>query len=182
MKATVNGFIDQITRSVLEFEHWEMYLRLSLSAIFGFFIGLERTSRSKPAGIKTYTFVTVASTLLTLVSIHTVDRYSLPGRTMMDPMRLTAQIVSGLGFLGAGLIIQRGRSVKGLTSAAMVFFSGGIGIAIGAGYYGMTAFTMFLMYAVLRIGHRLEHSPRWFNQTDDPDEEIEIDKRKEKKP
>jgi uncharacterized membrane protein YhiD involved in acid resistance len=167
----LNHFIDQLSRSVLYFENWEMYLRLTLSAIFGFAIGLERTSRSKPAGIKTYTFVTVASTLLTLVSIHTVDRYSIPGHTMMDPMRLAAQIVSGLGFLGAGLIIQRGRSVKGLTSAAMVFFAGGIGISVGAGYYGMTAFAMFLMYAVLHIGHRLEHSPRWSHHTDESDDE-----------
>ncbi|MFT9847909.1 MgtC/SapB family protein [Aneurinibacillus sp. REN35] len=169
----MKDFIEPILRAVLVFEHWEMYLRLTLSAVFGFFIGLERTSRSKPAGIKTYTFVTVASTLLTLVSIHTVERYSVVGHTMMDPMRLAAQVVSGLGFLGAGLIIQRGRSVKGLTSAAMVFFSGGIGIAIGAGYYGMTAFAMFLMYAVLRIGHRLEHSPRWSHHTDDPEEDRE---------
>ncbi|AMA74653.1 MgtC/SapB family protein [Aneurinibacillus thermoaerophilus] len=150
-----------------------MYVRLLLSAFFGFAIGLERTSRSKPAGIKTYTFVTVASTLLTLVSIHTVERYSVAGHTMMDPMRLTAQIVSGLGFLGAGLIIQRGRSVKGLTSAAMVFFAGGIGISIGAGYYGMTAFAMLLMYLVIIIGHRLEHSPLLSTHQEEDEEEEE---------
>lgn len=145
-----------IWNSIQQYEHWEMYARLSMSALFGFAIGLERTIRSKPAGIKTYTFVTVASTLLTLVSIHTVERYSIPGHTMMDPMRLAAQVVSGLGFLGAGLIIQKGRSVKGLTSAAMVFFSGAIGIGIGAGYYLMTTYTMFVMYAVIIIGQRLE--------------------------
>jgi putative Mg2+ transporter-C (MgtC) family protein len=160
-------FFYSLLQAIVHFEHWEMYIRLTLSAIFGFMIGLERTSRSKPAGIKTYTFVTVASTLLTLVSIHTVERYSIPGHTMMDPMRLAAQVVSGLGFLGAGLIIQRGRSVKGLTSAAMVFFAGGIGISVGAGYYGMTTFAMLLMYMVIRIGNRLEHTPPFTHGTEE---------------
>jgi putative Mg2+ transporter-C (MgtC) family protein len=163
--------LKDIIQAITYHEHWEMYARLVLSALFGFVIGLERTSRSKPAGIKTYTFVTVASTLLTLISIYSVERYSVPGHTMMDPMRLTAQIVSGLGFLGAGLIIQKGRSVKGLTSAAMIFFAGGIGIGIGAGYYGMTTFAMLLMYIVIVVGHRLEHNRMLPDQQTD-DEEI----------
>lgn len=154
-----------IWHSISHYEDIEMYIRLSMGALFGFAIGLERTIHSKPAGIKTYTFVTVAATLLTLVSIHTVDRYSIPGRTMMDPLRLAAQIVSGLGFLGAGLIIQKSGSVKGLTSASMVFFAGAIGISIGAGYYLMTTYAMIVMYGIISIGHFLEdRNTRLFGQ------------------
>jgi putative Mg2+ transporter-C (MgtC) family protein len=80
---------------------------------------------------------------------------------MMDPMRLAAQIVSGLGFLGAGLIIHKGVSVKGLTSSAMILFSGAIGIGIGAGFYGITTFTMALMFIVLRIGSIVEKHPKF---------------------
>ncbi len=139
----------------------ELYFRLTLSAIFGFAIGFERIIRNKPAGIKTYSFVCVASTLLTIISIYSVPLYSNPGHTMMDPMRLAAQIVSGLGFLGAGLIIHKGVSVKGLTSAAMILFSGAIGIGIGAGFYGITTFTMALMFVVLRIGAMVEKHPKF---------------------
>nr|WP_027414550.1 MgtC/SapB family protein [Aneurinibacillus terranovensis] len=147
---------NHLTQYLTKYEHLEMYIRLLLSAIFGFAIGLERSSKSKPAGIKTYSFVCVASTLLTLVSIYAVQLYSIPGHTTMDPMRLAAQIVSGLGFLGAGLIIHQGQSIHGLTSAAMIFFAGGIGIAVGAGFYGMTAFSMVVMYTILRLGERFE--------------------------
>lgn len=157
MHSTIAAFID----SFLKYENWEMYFRITLSAIFGFAIGFERIIRMKPAGIKTYSFVCVASTLLTLISIYSVQKFSLPGHTMMDPMRLAAQIVSGLGFLGAGLIIHKGASVKGLTSSAMILFSGAIGIAVGAGFYGITTFTMILMFIVLRIGSLVEKSPKF---------------------
>src|SRR5699024_10478027 len=90
----------------------------------------------KPAGLKTYMYVAVSTTLITIVSIESVTMYSdLHPNLRMDPMRLAAQIVSGLGFLGAGVILKDGLRVKGLTSAAMIFFVGGIGIGIGAGFY-----------------------------------------------
>ncbi|WCK53025.1 MgtC/SapB family protein [Aneurinibacillus sp. Ricciae_BoGa-3] len=148
----------KIFQEIAGIDNREMYIRILLSACFGFCIGLERTSKAKPAGIKTYTFVSVASTLLTIVSIYAVARYSVYPHTNMDPMRLSAQVVSGLGFLGAGLIIQQGRSIHGLTSSAMVFFAGGMGIAIGAGFYGIAIFTMIVMYIVKRLGEKVEKS------------------------
>lgn len=152
--------IGAIFEPIMNIENVELYFRISLSAIFGFAIGLERIIRNKPAGIKTYSFVCVASSLLTIISIYSVPLFSNPGHTMMDPMRLAAQIVSGLGFLGAGLIIHRGVSVKGLTSAAMILFAGAIGIGIGVGFYGITTFTMVLMFAILRIGAMIEKHPK----------------------
>lgn len=139
------------------FQHYEMYVRVSLSALLGFLIGWDRESKSKPAGLKTYMYVCVASTLITLTSIYSVEKYSIGNlRTMMDPMRLAAQIVSGLGFLGAGVILKNGLQVKGLTSAAMILFVGGVGIGIGAGFYGMVIFTVVVTMLMARLGNFVE--------------------------
>jgi putative Mg2+ transporter-C (MgtC) family protein len=139
------------------FSEYEIYFRILLSAFLGLLIGFDRTHKNKPAGVKTYTFVTVASALITIISIESVGIYSnLHDRTMMDPMRLAAQIVSGLGFLGAGLIMKTGFEVKGLTSAAMILFAGGVGIGIGAGFYGIVIFTMVTSFVFIRVGSWIE--------------------------
>lgn len=135
----------------------EMYLRVVISAVLGMFIGWDRSNRNKPAGLKTYMYVSVACTLITLVSIYSTKLYGSPNSgTMMDPMRLAAQIVTGLGFLGAGVILKDGLQVKGLTSAAMIFFAGGIGIGIGAGFYGIVIFSVLISLALARISQRFE--------------------------
>lgn len=143
------------------FHDGEMYVRILLSAGLGFLIGLDRSSQSKPAGLKTYMYVSVASTLITLLSIYSVDRYGISTedkRVMMDPMRLAAQIVSGLGFLGAGVILKDGLHVKGLTSAAMILFAGGVGIGIGAGFYGIVIFSVIISLTIARLSAKLETS------------------------
>jgi putative Mg2+ transporter-C (MgtC) family protein len=139
--------------------HYEMYIRISLSAFLGFIIGWDRESKSKPAGIKTYMYVCVASALITLISIYSVEKYSTESNnTMMDPMRLAAQIVTGLGFLGAGVILKNGLQVKGLTSAAMILFVGGVGVGIGAGFYALVIFTVLLSMVMVKIGNAIEKS------------------------
>lgn len=140
------------------FYDYEMYFRILLSATLGFIIGWDRTSKSKPAGLKTYTYVCVACTLITLVSIYSVDMYGHREEflTMMDPMRLAAQIVTGLGFLGAGVILKTGLKVKGLTSAAIIFFAGGVGIGIGAGFYGIVIFSVMVTFLFAKIGSVIE--------------------------
>lgn len=140
------------------FYAYEMYFRILLSATLGFIIGWDRTSKSKPAGLKTYTYVCVACTLITLVSIYSVDMYGHREEflTMMDPMRLAAQIVTGLGFLGAGVILKTGLKVKGLTSAAIIFFAGGVGIGIGAGFYGIVIFSVMVTFLFAKIGSVIE--------------------------
>lgn len=138
-------------------QHDEMYIRVLISGLIGFLIGWDRESKSKPAGLKTYMYVCVASTLITLISIYSVEKFSTGAAgTMMDPMRLTAQIVSGLGFLGAGVILKNGLQVKGLTSAAMILYVGGVGIGIGAGFYGIVVFTLIVSAILARIGNFLE--------------------------
>lgn len=138
------------------FGHWEMYVRILASALMGLFIGWDRSHKHKPAGIKTYTYTSVACTLITIVSVYTASHYNEAGELMRaDPMRLTAQIVSGLGFIGAGVILKDGERVKGLTSAAMIFFSGGVGIGIGVGYYGIVVFSVLVTFLFARISRSL---------------------------
>ncbi|WP_214626988.1 MgtC/SapB family protein [Paenibacillus agaridevorans] len=139
------------------FKDYEFYFRILISAVLGLLIGFDRTHKNKPAGVKTFTFVTVACALITIVSIESVDVFGhLHDRTMMDPMRLAAQIVTGLGFLGAGLIMKSGFEVKGLTSAAMILFAGGVGIGIGAGFYGFVLFAIATVFIFVRIGGWIE--------------------------
>ena len=139
------------------FKDYEFYFRILISAVLGLLIGFDRTHKNKPAGVKTFTFVTVACALITIVSIESVGVFSrLHDRTMMDPMRLAAQIVTGLGFLGAGLIMKSGFEVKGLTSAAMILFAGGVGIGTGAGFYGYVLFAIAVVFAFVRIGGWIE--------------------------
>ncbi len=106
----------------------ELVLRLFLAAIIGGFIGIEREVSNRPAGLRTHILVTVGSALITLVS---AEAFSGIG----DPSRIAAQIVTGIGFLGAGTIMKTGNSIKGLTTAASLWISAGIGMAIGSGYY-----------------------------------------------
>jgi putative Mg2+ transporter-C (MgtC) family protein len=149
------SFIDSIPGHYLG--EFELLFRILISAIIGFLIGLDRTHKHKPAGVKTYTYVTTASALITIVSINSAGLYSsMFQHTMMDPMRLAAQIVTGLGFIGAGLILKDGTKVVGLTSAAMIFFAGGVGIGIGAGFYTTIVFTVIIAFLFVQMGELIE--------------------------
>lgn len=135
----------------------EYLIRILLSAVLGFLIGLDREYKNKPAGVKTYMYVTVACTLLTIISIVSVEKFGeINYLVRMDPLRLAAQIVSGLGFLGAGVILKDGLEIRGLTSAAMILFAGGIGIGVGAGFYTIVIFTLIIAWGIARLGDRLE--------------------------
>ncbi|WP_420800272.1 MgtC/SapB family protein [Neobacillus terrae] len=116
----------------------EILFKLGLSAVLGLVIGLERELKRKPVGLKTSLVISIVSCLLTIVSIQSAYTFPQPGNVniQMDPLRLAAQIVSGIGFLGAGVILRRGNdSISGLTTAAMIWGAAGIGIAVGAGFY-----------------------------------------------
>ncbi|MDP4087009.1 MAG: MgtC/SapB family protein [Bacillota bacterium] len=116
----------------------EILLKLGISAVFGLVIGLERELKRKPVGLKTSLVICIVSCLLTIVSIESAYRFPNSGQVKisMDPMRLAAQIVSGIGFLGAGVILRRENdSISGLTTAAIIWGAAGIGIAVGAGFY-----------------------------------------------
>jgi putative Mg2+ transporter-C (MgtC) family protein len=109
----------------------EVLLRLFVAAALGGAIGLERELRERQAGLRTHLVVSVGSALFTLVSAY--GFHSFGGK--VDPTRIAAQIVSGIGFLGAGAIIRQGLSVRGLTTAASLWLVAAIGMASGAGYW-----------------------------------------------
>ena len=112
-------------------------LRLALAAALGGAIGMERELRERQAGLRTHLVVCVGSALFTLVSAYGFRDFIEAGNTYarIDPTRIAAQIVTGIGFLGAGAIIRQGLSVRGLTTAATLWLVAAIGMAVGAGYY-----------------------------------------------
>jgi putative Mg2+ transporter-C (MgtC) family protein len=109
----------------------EVLLRIFVAAALGGAIGLERELRERQAGLRTHLVVSVGSALFTLVSAYGFHNFD--GK--VDPTRIAAQIVSGIGFLGAGAIIRQGLSVRGLTTAASLWLVAAIGMASGAGYW-----------------------------------------------
>lgn len=133
----------------------ETWVKLGLAAALGFIIGLERELKRKPLGLKTSSVIAIVSCLLTIVSMESA--YLATGRTdgvnvTMDPLRLAAQIVSGIGFLGAGAILRRGNDhITGLTTAAMIWGAAGIGIAVGAGFYYEAIAVVILMIASVKV-------------------------------
>ncbi|WP_242161484.1 MgtC/SapB family protein [Bacillus cereus group sp. BfR-BA-01522] len=131
---------------------YEFLLKLGLALFLGLFIGVDRQLKNKPLGVKTSMVISVASCLITMVSIESVNVYSSPGHTNMDPMRLAAQIVSGVGFLGAGVILRRNNDViSGLTTASMVWAASALGIAIGAGFYIQATVAMVLIILAINV-------------------------------
>jgi len=134
--------------------HLDLIIRLCISCVLGGFIGLEREGLNRPAGFRTHVLVTVGSTLIMLLSI-----YGFQDATgLHDPARLAAQVVSGIGFLGAGTIMKEGLSIKGLTTAASLWVVAAIGLAVGAGFYVGAVATTLLVYITLVFFIRIERS------------------------
>jgi len=131
-------------------------LRLGAAAVLGSLIGLERQRLDKAAGLRTHMLVSVGSALVMIVSAYGFEEVLQPGRVALDPSRVAAQVVSGIGFLGAGLILRRNQTVHGLTTAASVWAVAAVGLAAGGGLYlAATAGTM-LMLAILAAIKPLE--------------------------
>lgn len=133
---------------------YEMFLRLIIAAILGLLMGLERELKRKSLGLKTILVISIVSCLLTIVSIQSAyifeDSAFIDIR--MDPLRLAAQIVSGVGFLGAGVILRReDDTVSGLTTAAIVWGAAGIGVATGAGFYAEAITGVILLLVSIEI-------------------------------
>ncbi|GMX61128.1 MgtC/SapB family protein [Paenibacillus elgii] len=110
-------------------------LRLVLSLLFGGLIGIEREQSSHAAGLRTHMLVCLGSTLIMLLSMYGFSEFSKLDNVRLDPARLAAQVISGIGFLGAGTILYTGKSITGLTTAASLWVVAAIGLATGAGFY-----------------------------------------------
>ena len=133
---------------------WELLLRLILSCILGGVIGYERQSRRKSAGLRTNVLVCLGSCLIMVLSQEIYQQ--VEGLTNADPARLAAQVVSGIGFLGAGTIMKEGLTVKGLTTAACLWVVAGVGLAVGAGFYSGALFTSALVFGTLGTLSKLD--------------------------
>lgn len=125
----------------------DIILKLLIAFILSIIIGIERELFHKPAGVKTHSLICISSTLIMSLSIY---MYNLYGATM-DPARLPAQIIAGIGFVGAGTIIREGFNVRGITTAASLLAITCIGLAVGAGFYEGAIFTTLSIFLILSL-------------------------------
>lgn len=133
----------------------DMVLRIAAAGLLGGVIGYERQARHKSAGLRTHILVSMGSCLIMILSINIYS--AVQGLTNADPTRLAAQVVSGIGFLGAGSIMKEGLTVKGLTTAASLWVVSGVGLAIGSGYYLAAVATTVLVFITLTALTKVEH-------------------------
>lgn len=129
---------------------FDVFIKLLLAILLSSIVGIERELINKPAGIKTHSLICVSATLTMLVGIYLHEQYDT-----LDPARLPAQILAGIGFVGAGTIIRDGFSVTGITTAACLLSITCIGLAIGAGFYEgailTTLFIFFILYFTIPL-------------------------------
>lgn len=121
----------------------EMILKLLLSVLLGGIVGFEREKIHRPAGFRTHMIVSLSACLITLVSMN--------ASPSSDPLRLAANIITGIGFIGAGTIIASSGKIIGLTTATTIFAVAGIGIAVGAGFYITSIFATIILFLILEI-------------------------------
>lgn len=140
----------------------QVFQRLLLITVLAGVIGFERERHGRAAGFRTHILVGIGSALLMLTGLHLME--ALAGRAEVDPTRIAAQVVSGIGFLGAGTILRFRASVLGLTTAASLWATAGIGVAVGAGFLsGAIASTLIVITALYGFS-RLERAMRktWY--------------------
>ncbi len=146
----------------------ELILRLSAAAVVGAVLGWEREAQKKPAGLRTHLLVSLGSAAFMIAGYEL--HYELVGRDQAagaDLLKVLAGIAGGVGFLGAGSIIQNRSNVSGLTTAATTWLAAAIGIACGLGYYRLAAITLVLALVALFFLGLLLHGKDYLNATDD---------------
>ncbi len=151
----LDNFIAEI--NAVEITTTSAVVRLALSLILGSLVGMERKRKGQIAGIRTFALISMGATLAMILSIYVPQEYM--GLKNGDPGRIAAQVITGIGFLGAGAIIQMKGSVRGLTTAAGIWMVATIGMTIGVGLYILafvaTAFILFILLILERIEHRI---------------------------
>lgn len=135
--------------------NFEILIRLGLACLLGGLIGMERERNRHPAGLRTHILVCIGATLVMLCNIFIFEMYK--GVSNLDPARLGAQVISGIGFLGAGTIIKEGVSIRGLTTAASLWAVACLGIAVGLGFYAGAILTTSFILIILIIFSKFEY-------------------------
>ena len=154
MLAGLSGYLPESTLTL--FDNLEFLIRLLLSAALGALVGLERSKRQKEAGVRTHCIIACTSALFMILSKYAfVDTaIGADGLRGADPARIAAQVVSGISFLGAGVIFKNGNSIRGLTTAAGMWGTAAIGMAVGAGMYWLGLIEAAILVAIQIILHR----------------------------
>jgi putative Mg2+ transporter-C (MgtC) family protein len=134
----------------------EMMLRLIAALVAGAFIGYERSFHGRPAGLRTHVLVCLASSLLMLVTVYEDHWVRIAAESRLDPTRMAQGIMTGIGFLGAGVIVKEGLNVRGLTTAASIWITAGIGILAGVGLYLPMVASVLLTLLVLSVFRWIE--------------------------
>ena len=144
-----NDIMDDVTIRII--------IQIILSAFLGLVVGLEREYKKKPAGMRTYALVALGATLFTILSVEGFAEFS--GGELFDPSRVAAQVVVGIGFLGAGLIFVDRGSVQGLTTAAGLWATAAMGMAVGLQFYTVaivsTVLILLILWAVRKAESRI---------------------------
>ncbi|CCC57898.1 MgtC/SapB family protein [Caloramator australicus] len=142
----------------------ETFLRLLLALILGGIVGYEREHKNRPAGLRTHILVCIGAALVQIISFNYILQ---KGLASIDPFRLGAQVISGIGFLGAGTILKEGVNVKGLTTAASLWTVACIGLAIGAGLYFESLLATLFVFLSLRglkiVEQKISKEAKYFN-------------------
>lgn len=144
--------MQEILLMLRDFNGWSVIARIVLAVLCGGFIGIERETKRRPAGYRTHTLVCLGATMTMLTS-----QYLMTAGWTTDPARLGAQVVAGIGFIGAGtIIVTRRRQVKGLTTAAGLWVSAIIGLAVGVGYYEAAILATFFVIIAETLLSKIE--------------------------
>ena len=134
----------------------QIFIRLVLSLFLGGLIGIEREAHKRQAGLRTHILVCIGSCLIMLTSMYVFDIYK--NQVPLDPARIAAGVITGIGFLGAGTIIRDSEGVRGLTTAASLWVVAAIGLAVGCGFYKAAIYTSALTVCVLVILRYIERA------------------------
>ena len=153
MLTGLTGFLPESTLTL--YDNLEFLFRILLSAALGAAIGLERTKRQKEAGVRTHCIIACASAVFMILSKYAfIDTAALAGSRGADTARIAAQVVSGISFLGAGVIFKNGNSIRGLTTAAGMWGTAAVGMAIGAGMYWVGLIEAAVLVGIQIVLHR----------------------------
>jgi putative Mg2+ transporter-C (MgtC) family protein len=138
-------------------DYLQMMYRLLAAVASGAFIGYERSFHGRPAGLRTHVLVCLASAVLMLVTVYEDHWVRIGGEARLDPTRMAQGIMTGIGFLGAGVIVKEGLTVRGLTTAASIWITAAIGVLAGVGLYLPMAFSVLLALLVLSVFRWIEN-------------------------
>ena len=151
--------MEKIIEYLRDFNLITVFIRLFLAMVFGAVIGLERGKQGRAAGMRTHILVCLGACLATMIGFYVSYNVAKELGTTGDPLRVAAQVISGIGFLGVGTILIKGRfQITGLTTAAGLWCAAAIGLALGAGFYEGAIITFVLAVLTVTIVHKLEYT------------------------